>query len=176
MEFVQGLPKGVYVGQTGIQHPQTIATQNENLSGFNLALHVNDDAQRVQQHRMLLLNELSAFGVDKITWMTQTHSSICHTINEQIPFIALEGDGRLLAGMNEMNLEGAGLGGCLGGRAEEHHAADQEQGENRQAGLCEGSSTHSPRTAPDSAERRAAIMRCQQFNPRPKDYVPHLFQ
>jgi YfiH family protein len=25
--------------------------------------------------------------------MTQTHSSICHTINEQIPFIALEGDG-----------------------------------------------------------------------------------
>lgn len=93
MEFVQGLPKGIYVGQTGIQHPQTIATQNENLSGFNLALHVNDDAQRVQQHRMLLLNELSAFGVDKITWMTQTHSSICHTINEQIPFIALEGDG-----------------------------------------------------------------------------------
>ena len=54
---------------------------------------MNDDAQRVQQHRMLLLNELSAFGVDKITWMTQTHSSICHTINEQIPFIALEGDG-----------------------------------------------------------------------------------
>lgn len=51
MEFVQGLPKGIYVGQTGIQHPQTIATQNENLSGFNLALHVNDDAQRVQQDR-----------------------------------------------------------------------------------------------------------------------------
>ncbi|MCH7328537.1 peptidoglycan editing factor PgeF [Acinetobacter modestus] len=93
MEFVKSLPKGIYVGQTGIQHPQTIATQNENLSGFNLALHVNDDAQRVQQHRMLLLNELSAFGVDKITWMTQTHSGICHTINEQIPFIALEGDG-----------------------------------------------------------------------------------
>ena len=69
MEFVQGLPKGVYVGQTRIEHPQTIATQNENLSGFNLALHVNDDAQRVQQHRTLLLNELSAFGVDKITWI-----------------------------------------------------------------------------------------------------------
>jgi copper oxidase (laccase) domain-containing protein len=33
------------------------------------------------------------YGVDKITWMTQTHSSICHTINEQIPFNALEGDG-----------------------------------------------------------------------------------
>lgn len=92
MEFVQGLPKGVYVAQTRIEHAQTIATSNQNLAGFNLALHVNDDAQRVQQHRMLLLSQLSAFGVDKITWMTQTHSTICHTINEQIPFVALEGD------------------------------------------------------------------------------------
>ncbi|RZF52600.1 peptidoglycan editing factor PgeF [Acinetobacter halotolerans] len=93
MEFVQGLPKGVYVGQTRIEHPHMIATDNENLYGFNLALHVNDDVQRVQQHRMVLLRELSQFGVDKLTWMTQTHSTICHTINEQIPFIALEGDG-----------------------------------------------------------------------------------
>jgi YfiH family protein len=93
MEFVQGLPKGVYVAQTRIEHPQMIATSNQNLTGFNLALHVHDDAQRVQQHRMLLLNQLSVFGVDKITWMTQTHSTICHTVNEQIPFMALEGDG-----------------------------------------------------------------------------------
>ena len=93
MEFVQGLPKGVYVGQTRIEHAQAIATSNQNLTGFNLALHVNDDPQRVQQHRMILLNELSAYGVDKITWMTQTHSTICHTVNEQIAFVALEGDG-----------------------------------------------------------------------------------
>lgn len=93
MEFVQGLPKGVFVGQTRIVNAQTIATSDNHLAGFNLALHVNDDAQRVQQHRMILLNQLSEFGVDKITWMTQTHSTICHTINEQIPFIALEGDG-----------------------------------------------------------------------------------
>ena len=93
MEFVQGLPKGVYVGQTRIEHAQAIATSNQNLTGFNLALHVNDDPQRVQQHRMILLNELSAYGVDKITWMTQTHSTICHTVNEQISFVALEGDG-----------------------------------------------------------------------------------
>lgn len=93
MEFVQGLPKGVFVGQTRIENAQTIATSDNHLAGFNLALHVNDDAQRVQQHRMILLNQLSEFGVDKITWMTQTHSTICHTINEQIPFIALEGDG-----------------------------------------------------------------------------------
>ena len=93
MEFIQGLPKGVYVGQTRIEHAQAIATSNQNLTGFNLALHVNDDPQRVQQHRMILLNELSAYGVDKITWMTQTHSTICHTVNEQISFVALEGDG-----------------------------------------------------------------------------------
>ena len=36
MEFVQGLPKGVYVGQTCIEHPQAIATPNQNLKGFNL--------------------------------------------------------------------------------------------------------------------------------------------
>lgn len=93
MEFVQGLPKGVFVGQTRIENAQTIATSDNHLAGFNLALHVNDDAQRVQQHRIILLNQLSEFSVDKITWMTQTHSTICHTINEQIPFIALEGDG-----------------------------------------------------------------------------------
>lgn len=93
MEFVQGLPKSVFVGQTRIENAQTIATSDNHLAGFNLALHVDDDAQRVQQHRMILLNQLSEFGVDKITWMTQTHSTICHTINEQIPFIALEGDG-----------------------------------------------------------------------------------
>ena len=92
MQFVQGLPQGVYVGQTQIEHPQSLATANENLSGFNLALHVKDDALRVQQHRMILLNEWSAFGVDKMTWLTQTHSSTCYTVNEQIPFNALEGD------------------------------------------------------------------------------------
>lgn len=93
MEFVQGLPKGIFVGQTRIGNDQAIATSNINLAGFNLALHVNDDVQRVQQHRMFLLNQFSEFGVNKLTWLTQTHSTICHTVNEQISFIALEGDG-----------------------------------------------------------------------------------
>ncbi len=93
MEFVSGLPKGIYAGQTRIEHPQAISTTNINLAGFNLALHVNDDAQRVQQHRMLLLNQFSEFGVNKLTWLTQTHSTICHTVNEQTSFIAFEGDG-----------------------------------------------------------------------------------
>lgn len=93
MDFIQGLPQGIYVGQTQIYHPQALAAPRPELEGFNLALHVNDDPKRVQQHRMILLQEFTAYGVDKMTWMTQTHSTICHTINEQISFTALEGDG-----------------------------------------------------------------------------------
>ena len=93
MQFVQGLPKGVYVGQTHVQHLQALESALPELQGFNLALHVQDDPQRVQKHRMLLLDELSVFGVNKITWMTQTHSTICRTINDEILFEALQGDG-----------------------------------------------------------------------------------
>ena len=93
MQFVQGLPKGVFVGQTRVKHPKTLPAQKRELEGFNLALHVQDDAQRVQQHRMRLLDDLAEYGVSKVTWMTQTHSTICHTINDDMTFDALEGDG-----------------------------------------------------------------------------------
>ncbi|NHB63950.1 peptidoglycan editing factor PgeF [Acinetobacter sp. GFQ9D192M] len=93
MQFVQGLPQGVYVGQTRVHHEQVQPSAQPELAGFNLALHVNDDAARVQKHRIQLLKDFQPFGVDKITWMTQTHSTICHTINEQMPFEALVGDG-----------------------------------------------------------------------------------
>lgn len=93
MQFVQGLPQGVYVGQTRVYHEQVQLSAQPELAGFNLALHVNDDAARVQKHRIQLLKDFQPFGVDKITWMTQTHSTICHSINEQITFEALVGDG-----------------------------------------------------------------------------------
>ncbi len=93
MHFVQGLPQGVYVGQTRVHHEQVQPSAQPELAGFNLALHVNDDPARVQTHRMQLLKDFQPYGVDKITWMTQTHSMICHTINEQMPFEALIGDG-----------------------------------------------------------------------------------
>lgn len=93
MQFVKGLPEGVYVGQTRVQHPRTQATTVSALNGFNLALHVQDDAHRVQKHRMALLADFAKFGVNKLTWMTQTHSTLCHTVNEQMTFDALEGDG-----------------------------------------------------------------------------------
>ena len=67
MQFVQGLPKGVYVGQTQIEHAKALPSSVAELSGFNLALHVHDQADRVQQHRMTLLEDFAEFGVDKIT-------------------------------------------------------------------------------------------------------------
>ena len=81
MQFVQGLPQGVYVGQTRVHHEQVQPSAQPELAGFNLALHVKDDPVRVQKHRIQLLKDFQPFGVDKITWMTQTHSTICHTIN-----------------------------------------------------------------------------------------------
>lgn len=93
MQFVQGLPQSVYVGQTRVHHEQIQPSEQPELAGFNLALHVNDNPARVQKHRIQLLKDFQPFGVDKITWMTQTHSTICYTINEQMPFEALIGDG-----------------------------------------------------------------------------------
>lgn len=95
MEFVSGLAKGIYVGQTHIQHPQALKSANQHLSGFNLALHVGDHPQRVQQHRMQLLQDLSAYGVHKLSWMTQTHSTIVHQVGQLQQFDALIGDGLL---------------------------------------------------------------------------------
>lgn len=93
MQFVEGLPQGVMVGQTRVQHTHSLTSSQPALAGFNLALHVNDDAHRVQQHRFQLLNDFAAYGVKRLTWMTQTHSTICHTVNAELHFNALEGDG-----------------------------------------------------------------------------------
>lgn len=93
MQFVDGLPKGIYVGQTRVQHPAALPARQDELTGFNLALHVQDDPVRVQHHRIALLQELSQFGVNKLTWLSQTHSTFCHTVNEQICFNTLNGDG-----------------------------------------------------------------------------------
>ena len=93
MQFVQGLPQGVFVGQTRVHHDQTQPAEQPELAGFNLALHVGDDAARVQKHRMQLLNDFAEYGVNKISWMNQTHSTLCHRIDEQINFVAPEGDG-----------------------------------------------------------------------------------
>lgn len=93
MQFVTGLPKGVYVAQTRVAYDQAVETQNSALAGFNLALHVGDNTLRVQQHRMQLLDDLAEFGVRKMTWMNQTHSTICQRVeDEDLYFQAREGD------------------------------------------------------------------------------------
>lgn len=93
MQFITGLPQGVYVGQTQIHHPRALASTTAALTGLNLALHVQDQPARVQQHRMIVLDQLSAYGVHKMTWMTQIHSTLCLTVNDQQYFHPLEGDG-----------------------------------------------------------------------------------
>ncbi|WOE33189.1 MULTISPECIES: peptidoglycan editing factor PgeF [unclassified Acinetobacter] len=93
MQFVTGLPLGVYAGQTQVLCQATQPTQHKELAGFNLALHVHDDPQRVQRHRMALLDAFSPYAIEKMTWMTQTHSTICHRFNDELSFLAPEGDG-----------------------------------------------------------------------------------
>ncbi|HGP2868462.1 TPA: laccase domain-containing protein, partial [Acinetobacter baumannii] len=36
MEFVQGLPQGVFVGQTRVHHPLALPAEQTELTGFNL--------------------------------------------------------------------------------------------------------------------------------------------
>lgn len=90
MTDIYGLPKNIVIGQTQRQFPQSLPTYEVALDGFNLALHVNDDILRVQKHRIQLLEQL---GVNKLTWLTQTHSTVCHEVNEGVFFRPLEGDG-----------------------------------------------------------------------------------
>lgn len=97
MQFISGLPQGVYVGQTGIQHQGALLSNHPYMQGFNLALHVGDDPLRVQQHRMLLLDELAVYGAQRLHWLNQTHSTICHRIEQGAELQALEGDALITA-------------------------------------------------------------------------------
>lgn len=93
LSFISGLPENVYVGQTKINTANALNCDNLNLAGLNLALHVNDEPARVHQHRMLLLQEFKKYGVEQLIWLNQTHSTICHRVERQFNFSALEGDG-----------------------------------------------------------------------------------
>ena len=84
------LPNGVVVGQTTLNEQGVLDASDEAFAGFNFALHVGDDPMRVQRHRIALLKQL---GVQKLTWLNQTHSTTCHTVNHQVTFDALTGDG-----------------------------------------------------------------------------------
>ncbi len=63
MEFVQGLPQRRIRRADTSSSPLALPAEQTELTGFNLALHVKDEAQQVQQHRMMLLDEFAQFGV-----------------------------------------------------------------------------------------------------------------
>lgn len=93
IQFVEGLPKGIYVGQTRLQFENSLPARQSELEGFNLALHVGDDEARVHAHRIALMESLKPFQVSKMTWLQQTHSTICHVINDETTFYPRIGDG-----------------------------------------------------------------------------------
>lgn len=92
IDRIADVPKGVYVGQTEIHHAMARPTDVSELRGFNVALHVGDDTARVQQHRMLLLNQLAAHGAKKLTWLNQTHSTTCIRVAENSQFLPHNAD------------------------------------------------------------------------------------
>lgn len=89
-----GMPKGIFAGQTvSIVDPQQ-AQQLPYLQQ-NLALHVGDDAQQVQANRARLLQVLKPYGVSRLCWLNQTHSTTAYVV-DQAPTLSLrDGDGLL---------------------------------------------------------------------------------
>lgn len=88
---VTGLANGVYAGQTvAISDPQQPIQQP--YLQHNLALHVGDDVQAVQQQRLYLLQQLHAFGVTRLHWLQQTHSTTVHQLDERLNLDLLDGD------------------------------------------------------------------------------------
>ncbi|MFZ3192622.1 MAG: peptidoglycan editing factor PgeF [Moraxellaceae bacterium] len=51
---------------------------------FNLALHVGDDARQVQAKRMQLLAALQPYGVERLVWLNQTHSTTVVTVDASL--------------------------------------------------------------------------------------------
>lgn len=88
-----GLPAGVLAGQTSRQALNPLLPSAAPYDGFNLALHVGDDAQTVQQQRIELLKALQPYGAKRLVWLEQTHSTHVYEVTEQaMPFSAVNAD------------------------------------------------------------------------------------
>ena len=88
----QGMPMGVYAGQTRsiVDTAQAITLP---YLQQNLALHVKDDAQSVQHNRMRLLQQLKPYGAKRFAWLNQTHSTTVYTETAQPVLHLRDGDG-----------------------------------------------------------------------------------
>lgn len=86
------MPKGVFAAQTLSivdQHKPVVAPYLQQ----NLALHVGDDAKYVQYNRMHLLEQLQDYGVNRLVWLNQTHSTTVY-VEDAVPHLLLrDGDG-----------------------------------------------------------------------------------
>lgn len=51
---------------------------------FNLALHVGDDVRQVQSKRIQLLAALQPYGVERLVWLNQTHSTAVVTVDASL--------------------------------------------------------------------------------------------
>lgn len=87
-----GLPARVLAGQTTRQALNPLLPSNAPFDGFNVALHVGDDATTVQQQRIELLKTLEPFGTQRLVWLEQIHSTKVHVVNSNAQFIPVHAD------------------------------------------------------------------------------------
>ncbi len=87
-----GLPNRVVAGQTSRQALRPQFESAMPFNGFNLALHVGDDARQVHQQRIELLKALQPFGTQRLVWLEQTHSTTVHTVTDQTSFNSICAD------------------------------------------------------------------------------------
>lgn len=87
------LPNKVLAGQTTRQAMNPALQSTTPFDGFNLALHVGDDAYTVQQQRIELLKALQPHGAQRLVWLEQTHSTYVHEVTEHTqPFLPIHAD------------------------------------------------------------------------------------
>lgn len=87
-----GLPSRVVAGQTSRQvlNPQLASASP--FGGFNVALHVGDDAMMVHQQRIELLKSLQSYGAQRLAWLEQTHGTKVHHVHNRIEFVPANAD------------------------------------------------------------------------------------
>lgn len=86
------MPKGVFAAQTF----SIIDQQKPIIEPYlqqNLALHVGDKTKQVQSNRIHLLEQLQAYGVNRLVWLNQTHSTTVYRENAEPSLRLRDGDG-----------------------------------------------------------------------------------
>lgn len=87
-----GLPEGIFAGQTLATVDKTTSCPQP-YGQQNLGLHVGDNAKFVQYRRIELLKYLQPFGVKRLQWLNQTHSTRAYVVDDRSVLALQEGDG-----------------------------------------------------------------------------------